>query len=54
MPLLLLMFFRPNLQDRVAPPIQAETDWLARTARWTGRTLRRIFRFREPVKTNAG
>jgi hypothetical protein len=54
MPLLLLMIFRPNLQDRVAVPIRAETDWLARSRSWIARTLRRLFRLREPVKTTAG
>jgi hypothetical protein len=52
-PLLLLMIFRPNLQDRVAPPIRAESDWLARSQSWVVRTLRRLFRFRETVQTNA-
>lgn len=53
-PLLLLLVFRPNLQDRVALPIQADTDWLARSRSWIIGTARRILRMREPVQTNAG
>jgi hypothetical protein len=33
LPLVLLLVFRPNLSDRVAPTIQPESDWL----RWLGR-----------------
>jgi hypothetical protein len=44
MPLLLLLVFRPNLQDRVAMPIVPETDWLTRSRRWCVRTVRRIIR----------
>jgi hypothetical protein len=38
LPLLLLLVFRPNLNDRRPPPIQRETDWLLRLGRWL-RTL---------------
>jgi hypothetical protein len=34
LPLLLLLMFRPNLNDRRPPPIQRETDWLLRLGRW--------------------
>jgi hypothetical protein len=54
MPLLLLLVFRPNLQDRVALPIAAETDWLSRATRWCVRSARRIVHLPAPVeKTNA-
>ena len=33
LPLLLLLVFRPNLSERVPPPIQTETDWLHRLGR---------------------
>ncbi|MBI3824092.1 MAG: hypothetical protein HY289_15600 [Planctomycetes bacterium] len=33
-PLLLLLVFRPNLQDRVPVVIDPETDWLTRAMRW--------------------
>jgi len=51
-PLLLLLVFRPNLQDRVALPIVAETDWLTRSLRWCLRTGRRIIRLPEPAEKN--
>ena len=51
-PLLLLLVFRPNLQDRVAVPIATETDWLTRGLRWCARTGRRIIRLPEPVEKN--
>lgn len=53
MPLLLLLVFRPNLQDRVPLPIVSDADWLTRSLRWTLRSLRRIFKRDEPVKTGA-
>jgi hypothetical protein len=34
LPLMLLLVFRPNLNDRRPPPIQRETDWLLRFGRW--------------------
>jgi hypothetical protein len=49
-PLLLLMIFRPNLQDRVAPPISPETDWLSRSLRWCVRLVRRVIRMPEPMR----
>lgn len=52
-PLMLLMIFRPNLQDRVAPPILADTDWLTLSWRWTIRLLRRLVNRPEPAQTNA-
>ena len=53
LPLLLLLMFRPNLQDRVAIPIAPETDWLTRSLRWCLRTARRIIRLSEPAEKNA-
>jgi hypothetical protein len=53
LPLLLLLIFRPNLQDRVAVPIAPETDWLTRSLRWCVRTARRIIRLSEPAEKNA-
>ncbi len=53
-PLLLLMIFRPNLQERLAPPIRADTDWLSRSLSWCTRPLRRLVRRPEPVRTTAG
>jgi len=49
LPLLLLLMFRPNLSDRNPLPIQRETDWLWRLARWIGRAFRRIVRGPAPV-----
>lgn len=52
LPLLLLLVFRPNLQDRRPVPLQPETDWLSRL----GRALARLFpwkaRTSEPVKVS--
>ena len=53
MPLMLLLVFRPNLQDRVPPAIVAETDWLTRSLHWLARGIRRVLRRSEPVKTIA-
>ena len=50
MPLLLLLIFRPNLQDRVAVPIVAETDWLTRSLRWCIRLVRRLVRWPEAAE----
>jgi hypothetical protein len=53
-PLLLLMVFRPNLHERVAPPIVAETDWLSVSLAWVGRLFRRVFKAAPaPVKSDA-
>ncbi|MSQ96610.1 MAG: hypothetical protein EXR98_18950 [Gemmataceae bacterium] len=48
-PLLLLLVFRPNLQDRVALPIDTENDWLMRSLRWCLRKVRRILKRPEPA-----
>ena len=48
MPLLLLMVFRPNLQDRVALPIVPETDWLTRSLSWCLNRLKRLVRTPAP------
>jgi hypothetical protein len=53
MPLLLLLVFRPNLQDRVPGAVDAERDWLTRSLRWAARSLRRLLRRQDPVKTIA-
>jgi hypothetical protein len=34
LPLVLLLVFRPNLVDRLAPVIHRESDWLRRLGRW--------------------
>ena len=52
MPLMLLLVFRPNLQDRVPLAIAAESDWLMRSLRWLARGIRRLLRRSEPVKTS--
>ena len=44
MPLLLLLVFRPNLQDRVAMSIVTESDWLTHAWRWSVGTVRRIIK----------
>lgn len=49
LPLLLLLAFRPNLADREAPAIAAETDWLCRLRRALTRSLSRLFRLPEPA-----
>jgi hypothetical protein len=51
-PLLLLLAFRPNLQDHRPPPIVAETDWLGRSRRWLVRSVRRLARFPEPAQAS--
>ena len=53
LPLLLLLVFRPNLQDRTAPPVSPETDWLVRLRRAAGRALRWIARVPEPASTKS-
>jgi hypothetical protein len=50
LPLMLLMVFRPNLQDREAPPIVEETDWLCRSWQWVKRKWRRETPTTEPVE----
>jgi hypothetical protein len=49
LPMLLLLVFRPNLHDRLAPPISAETDWLGRLARAVRRGMRWVLRMPEPA-----
>jgi hypothetical protein len=41
--------FRPNLADRRPLPIQRETDWLSRLARWLSRKFLRLARGPEPL-----
>jgi hypothetical protein len=41
-PLMLLLVFRPNLQDRQPAAIVAESDWLTTALQWSGRGLRRL------------
>jgi hypothetical protein len=53
LPLMLLMIFRPNLQDRVALPISTDTDWLTHALRWGRRAFRRLVKMPEPAQTNA-
>jgi hypothetical protein len=53
MPLMLLLVFRPNLQDRAPPPIVVESDWLYRGLRGMARGVRRLLRRSEPVKMSA-
>jgi hypothetical protein len=50
-PLLLLLAFRPNLQDHRPSPITPETDWLMRSRRWLVRNVRRLARIPEPAQT---
>jgi hypothetical protein len=49
LPLLLLLIFRPNLADREAAPIQAETDWLHRLGHRISRLVRREVKVPEPM-----
>jgi hypothetical protein len=48
LPLMLLVVFRPNLSERRPPPIDPETDWLARLRRALGRVGVRLVRALEP------
>lgn len=50
LPVLLLVTFRPNLEDRRPPAIQRETDWLWRAQSWVARPFRRVFRTQELKK----
>ena len=53
-PLLLLLVFRPNLHERVAPLIVPETDWLCLSAAWCVGIVRRVFtRSQPPVHRSA-
>jgi hypothetical protein len=49
LPFLLLLAFRPNLADRVAPVIQTETDWLHRLGRRAARSIKKRLGIPEPV-----
>lgn len=53
LPLLLLLIFRPNLQDRMPPLIQPETDWLTRSLHWLAATGRRFLPLPAREKTGA-
>jgi hypothetical protein len=50
MPLLLLLAFRPNLQDHRPPPIDPGSDWLARARQRVVRAVRRLARIPEPAQ----
>ena len=50
LPLLLLLVFRPNLEDRRPGILNPETDWLARLGRSLGRLVGWMLRIPEPVK----
>ena len=53
-PLLLLLVFRPNLHERVAPLIVPETDWLSLSLGWCVRMARRVLkRPQPPVQSTA-
>jgi hypothetical protein len=49
LPLVLLLVFRPNLADRHALPIVAETDWLHRFGSWLRSWVRRTVKAPEPL-----
>src|SRR5207249_8036351 len=49
LPLLILLVFRPNLADRLPPPIAPESDWLTRSARFLGRGAVKLLRLPEPA-----
>lgn len=51
LPLLLMMVFRPNLEDRRPPLIRHETDWLSRARGLVVRSVRRVFRKPEMAST---
>jgi hypothetical protein len=51
-PLLLLLAFRPNLQDHRPSPIVPESDWLSRGRRWLVRSFRRLARLSEPAQAS--
>jgi hypothetical protein len=51
-PLMLLVVFRPNLQDHRPPPISPETDWLARGRHLLYRAFRRIIKVPEPAQAH--
>jgi hypothetical protein len=49
LPLLNLLVFRPNLSDRVPPPIAPDADWLTRLGRLLARWWIQVLRLPEPV-----
>jgi hypothetical protein len=49
LPLLLLLMFRPNLADREAVPIPAETDWTIRFRGWLASRASRWLRLPKPM-----
>jgi hypothetical protein len=49
LPLLLLLVFRPNLNDRAAVPIHSETDWLRTRQRAARRMVKRLLNLPEPL-----
>lgn len=49
-PLMLLLAFRPNLHEQRPPPIDVESDWLARGRRWLRSSVRRLTRLPEPAQ----
>ena len=49
LPLLLLLVFRPNLNDRRPPVINRETDWLHRGWRRLAAALWRLLRPQRPA-----
>jgi hypothetical protein len=50
LPLMLLLIFRPNLQDRTAPLIDVDTDWLTRSLRAMLRVFRRTDKSAQPLE----
>src|SRR5262249_22978566 len=54
LPLLLLLVFRPNLEDRQPPPINRETDWLRRLGRFRLRPRRRAPALVRPARRVTG
>ena len=49
LPLLILLVFRPNLSDRLPPPIAPESDWLTRSGRFLGRWAVKLLHLPEPA-----
>jgi hypothetical protein len=54
LPLMLLLIFRPNLHDRTAAVIDADTDWLTRSLRAMARVFRRADKPAQPLAMNRG
>jgi hypothetical protein len=49
LPLLLLMVFRPNCSDKLAPPSTSHSGWLGRGLRYLGGFFHRFGRSPEPT-----